>query len=268
MNRIDARFKKLAEQAQAAFIPFFTAGDPDSDTTVRILRGAEDAGADMIELGFPFSDPIADGPTIQASYTRVLERGQRLADVFDIVRTARDTCELPIVGMVSYSIVFRVGFDEFIDRALEAGLDGATIPDLPVEEAEGYFARAHRRDFRLVCFVTPATTPERCAMVVKHAQGFIYYISVRGITGERTTLPADLVDHIRELKSLTSVPVAVGFGVSTPEQARDVAHAADGVIVGSAIVKRMKDAADGGRDAAQAALDFIRRMASAARSAT
>jgi tryptophan synthase alpha chain len=265
MNRIDARFAQLHAAGRAAFIPFFTAGDPDGDTTVRLLRQVEGAGADLVELGFPFSDPIADGPTIQASYTRVLQRGQKLEDVFNMVRTARDLCTLPIVAMVSYSIVFRVGFEQFVDRAIACGMDGATIPDLPVEEAEQLFALAGERDFRLICFVTPATTPDRCAMVVQHALGFIYYISVRGITGERVALPADLVGHLEQLKSLTDVPVAVGFGISTPEQARHVAQAADGVIVGSAIVKRMAEAAQRGEDAAASALDFIRSMAAAAR---
>jgi len=267
MNRIDARFQQLRAEGKAAFIPFFTAGDPDPETTLRLFAGLEDAGADVVELGVPFSDPIADGPTIQASYTRVLERGRKLADVFAMVRRARDVCPLPVVGMVSYSIVYKMGFEVFLDRALECGMDGATIPDLPIEEAEGLFPLARERDFRLICFVTPATTAARCAMVVEQAQGFIYYISVRGITGERTELPDDLVSHIAQLKSLTEVPIAVGFGISTPEQAAHVAQAADGVIVGSAIVKRMAEASSGGRDAAEAALSFIRQVSDAAKSA-
>jgi len=264
MNRIEARFRDLSAAGRAAFIPFFTAGDPDPEATLRLLRGAEEAGADLIELGFPFSDPIADGPTIQASYTRALARGQKVADVFELVRRARRSCRLPIVAMVSYSIVFRIGFDAFLEQAVEAGLDGATVPDLPVEEAEGLFARAAGRGFRLICFVTPATTPARRALVARHATGFIYYISVRGITGERSALPADLVENIRQLKALTPVPVAVGFGVSSPEQARAVGAVADGVIVGSAIVKRMAAATEAGRDPADAALEFIATMARAA----
>jgi tryptophan synthase alpha chain len=265
MNRIDARLRQLAEKGQAAFIPFFTAGDPDRETTLRLLREAEGAGADLVELGFPFSDPIADGPVIQASYTRALSRGQRLADVFEMVTSARDRCRLPIVGMVSYSIVFRIGFEEFVRRAVASGLDGATIPDLPIEESERYFPLAESLGFRLVCFITPATTGPRRAAIVRHAGGFIYYISVRGITGERATLPPDLVDNIRQLKAMTQVPVAVGFGVSTPDQVRRVAQVADGVIVGSAIVKLMAEAAGRGADAADAALAFIRSMAAASK---
>jgi tryptophan synthase alpha chain len=267
MNRIDAQFARLKDLGQAAFIPFLTAGDPDLDGTCRVLHGAEQAGASLIELGFPFSDPVADGPTIQASYTRVLERGQRAAQVFDLVAAARQECALPIVAMISYSIVFRMGFEAFLDRALACGIDGATVPDLPVDEAELLYGLAQARDFRLVCFATPATTPERRRMVADHARGFIYYISVRGITGARSELPPDLVDHIAELKESTSVPVAVGFGISEPDQARAVARVADGVIVGSAIVKRMAAAAERGEDAAEAALGYIRTMSAATRDA-
>lgn len=263
MNRIDARFQQLRKSRQAAFIPFFTAGDPDLETSLRLMRGVEGAGADLIELGFAFSDPIADGPTIQDSYHRVLQTGQRVADVFGLIREARQVCALPIVAMVSYSIVFKLGLRGFLDRALDSGLDGATIPDLPVDEATELFGLADEHDFRLICFVTPATTGSRRAMVAKHAHGFIYYISVRGITGERSALPADLVENIQELRALTTVPVAVGFGVSSARQAAVLAETADGVIVGSAIVTRMAGAAQKCEDPAQAALAFIRELAAA-----
>jgi tryptophan synthase alpha chain len=270
MNRIDKRFDMLREPGRAAFIPFLTAGDPDLDTTLRVLEGAEQAGADLIELGFPFSDPIADGPTIQASYTRVLERGQHVSDVFQLVEKARrNGCELPIVAMVSYSLVYRMGFERFLERALEAGIDGATVPDLPVEEAERFFPMAQEKGFHLVCFVTPATRESRRKMVARHAAGFIYYISVCGITGERTALPSDLQDNLSELRTITDTPIAVGFGISAPDQGRAVAEIADGVIVGSAIVKRMHAAATGDTadDPADAALEFIGQMADAVQSA-
>ncbi len=263
MNRIDARFRALGEADQTAFIPFFTAGDPSLETTGRLLHEAEGAGADLIELGFPYSDPIADGPTIQDSYHRALERDVRVDQVFDVVAGARSTCTLPIVAMISYSLVFRMGMETFLDRASRAGLDGATIPDLPVEEALKFLDAADERDFRLICFVTPATARERRQMVVRSARGFIYYIAVRGITGERSGLPEDLVENIRSLKELTSVPVAVGFGISRPVHARAVARQADGVIVGSAIVRRMAAAAENEEDPVKAARDFIREMAAA-----
>lgn len=263
MNRIDAMFASKKARGQAAFIPFITAGDPDLGTTKRMLTGAEEAGASLIELGFPFSDPIADGPTIQASYARVLERGQRISDVFDLVAEARAECSLPIVAMISYTLVFRMGFDRFVDRSLASGIDGATIADLPIEEAGDLIERASERGFYLVSFVTPATPGSRRDVVLRRAHGFIYYISVRGITGAREELPADLVENIRDLKNRTSVPVAVGFGISTPEQAAAVARVADGVITGSAIMRRIAEADQKGQDTAEAALRFIRRMAHA-----
>ncbi|NLW51614.1 MAG: tryptophan synthase subunit alpha [Candidatus Brocadiaceae bacterium] len=263
MNRIDARFESLRTAARKAFIPFLTAGDPDPDATVRLLEGAEAAGADLIELGFPYSDPIADGPTIQDSYHRVLQGGQDVAAVFEMVRRARHACRLPIVAMASYSLVFRMGFERFVDRCLQAGIDGATVPDLPVDEADTLFPAARERGFRLICFTAPSTVGHRRAMVARHAAGFIYYIAVRGTTGTRDTLPPDLFRNLAELKALTPVPVAVGFGISTPEQAREVSAAADGVIVGSAIVRLIAQAHARGDDPAAAALDLIARMASA-----
>lgn len=265
MNRIDATFDKLRADGQAAFIPFVTAGDPDLDTTARIIPAAERSGADIIELGFPFSDPVADGPVIQASYTRALAEGQRTEDIFRMVESLRSDCEIPIVAMISYSLVFRMGFDAFMGRARRAGIDGATIPDLPIEETEAFHEAAGRREFRLICFITPATTERRCSIILRHAAGFIYYISVRGITGERASMPAYLARNIREVKSRTDVPIAVGFGISKPEHARAVAEVADGVIVGSALVKRMHQAAERGGDPVKVAGDFIVQMSRAAK---
>ncbi len=267
MNRIDRAFQRLRAEGRAAFIPFLTAGDPDLTSTARIIVAAERAGADVVELGFPFSDPVADGPTIQSSYTRVLEGGQRSEDVFRLVESVRLESEIPIVAMISYSLVFRMGFERFLERACEAGIDGATIPDLPVEEMGQMHPAARQRGFHLICFVTPATTEQRRSMIVRVARGFIYYISVRGITGERDSLPKDLVENIESLKSLTEVPVAVGFGISTPAHAQAVARVADGAIVGSAIVKRIHEASERGGDPVKAAAEFIGNMARAAKGA-
>ena len=267
MNRIDQKFAELRAARQAAFIPFLTGGDPDLDATRRIILEAEKVGADVIELGFPFSDPVADGPVIQASYTRALGRGQRSEEVLGLVASARRDSEIPIVAMISYSLVYRMGFERFLERGAEAGLDGATIPDLPIEESERYQALCSERDFRLVSFVTPSTTGARLQMAVGWARGFIYYIAVRGITGEREALPEDLVEKIGHIRSLTQTPVAVGFGVSKPAQARAVAEVADGVIVGSAIVRRIEEAVEHGGDAVKVAVDFIGEMARAAKGA-
>ena len=253
MNRIDQAFQRARAEQRAAFIPFVTAGDPDLETTRRIILAAQQAGADVIELGFPFSDPIADGPTIQASYTRVLERGQRSEEVFRMVEALRAESEIPVVAMISYSLVFRMGFDRFLERACAAGLDGATIPDLPLEEMRQFQDAAEQRGLHLVTFVTPATTGERRELAASLARGFIYYIAVRGITGERDSMPEDLAQNLQELKALTDVPVAVGFGISRAEHARAVARVADGVIVGSAIVKRIHAAFEEDGDPARAA---------------
>ena len=265
MNRIDRKFCELREQGVPAFIPFFTAGDPDLETTEKLIVSAERAGADLIELGFPYSDPIADGPTIQASYTRALDRGQRTEDVFRLVSSLREKSEIPVVAMISYSLVFRMSFEQFMEEALKAGIDGATIPDLPVEESEDYQSVAAERDFHVVNFVTPETTDERRDAVVRLASGFIYYIAVRGITGARASLPDDLVENIDRLKARTDVPVAVGFGISQPEHARSVGRVADGVIVGSAILKRINRASEEGQDPVEAASAFVEEMARAAK---
>jgi len=267
MNAIDRRFETLAKEKKAAFIPFFTAGDPSLDDTRRLILASEKAGADLIELGFPFSDPVADGATIQASYTRVLQRTQRNSDVYGMVKDLRKESDIPIIAMISYSLVFKQGAEGFIRNALEAGINGATIPDLPIEEAGELLEAANAAGFHFICFATPLTTPQRRLTIAEHAGGFIYYISVAGITGARSDLPPDLVQHINELKGLTSVPIAVGFGVSTPEHAQAVAAHAEGVIVGSAIVRRVAEATDKGLDVVKEVIPFISKLAEATKAA-
>jgi len=264
-NRIDTTFERLHTEGVAGFIPFLTAGDPSLEVTERVILAAEQAGADLIELGFPFSDPVADGPTIQASYTRVLGRGQHTEEVFRLVEALRKRSEIPIVAMVSYSLVFKMGFPRFLERACAAGLDGATIPDLPIEEMQAFCPLCEEYGFHLICFVTPATTKRRRAMAISLAKGFIYYISIRGITGERAGVPPDLAEHLQQLKAMTDVPVAVGFGISSPAHARAVAELADGVIVGSAIVNRIHEAHETGQDPVEAVGGFIAEMSQAAK---
>ncbi|HHT9119603.1 MAG TPA: tryptophan synthase subunit alpha [Candidatus Hypogeohydataceae bacterium YC41] len=240
MNRIDQKFQELRRRREPAFIPFITAGDPDLETTRGLILELERCGADIIELGIPFSDPIADGPVIQSSYYRALSRGLRVSQVFECVKGLRRETEIPIVAMVSYSLVFKGTPENFIARAQEAGFDGATIPDLPIEESEVVLRSATEKDFRIVCFVAPTTTPERMSRIVQCTQGFLYYISVVGITGVRDALPPDMRENIQMLKGMTDKPIALGFGVSTPEQARAVGQVADGVIVGSAIIRELE----------------------------
>ncbi len=260
MNRIDAKFADLRGRRQKAFIPFLTAGDPDADTTVRILENADAAGADLIELGFPFSDPVADGPTIQASYTRALASGQNNEDVFRIVRTLRRSSDIPVVAMISYSLVFKMGFESFVERAIEAGLDGATIPDLPAEEMQKFVPYSSEREFNLISFITPATAIGRRKQLLSLARGFVYYIAVRGITGERKSMPEDLRDNLLRLKKETDLPVAVGFGISSPAQAQSAAALADAVIVGSAIVRTINETHSGRGDPVKAALKLMKEL--------
>ena len=236
-NRIDAKFADLRAKGKKAFIPYVTAGDPDADTTVEIALALEKSGADLIELGVPYSDPLADGPVIQDAFTRVLSRGWRVADTFAVARRIRERSEVPLVTMVSYSLVYRYGPERYVREAQAAGIDGAIVPDLGVAEGGGFLAEAARRDFKTVLLVAPTTEPEREREIVERSTGFVYCISVVGITGEREGLPPELKNHVARLKRLTARPVCVGFGVSRPEHVRSVAAIADGVIVGSAIVR-------------------------------
>jgi tryptophan synthase alpha chain len=244
MNPIDDLFRRLRSEGRKAFMPFVTAGDPDLAFTRELLPAVADAGASLIEIGFPFSDPIADGPVVQASYTRALDRGLKLADVFAALKdvTARPGWRTPLVAMASYTLLFKKGPAAFIEAAQAAGLSGAIVPDLPVEEADDLAKLATDRDFKLVLLVTPTTSPERAERIVKACGGFVYVVSVVGITGERDRLPAQLRAMIARLRDLTDLPLCVGFGVSRPEHVRELKDLADGVIVGSALVKRLEAA--------------------------
>ncbi len=263
MNRINKKFAELKKRGERAFIPFLTAGDPDIETTVDIIESADEAGADIIELGFPFSDPVADGPTIQASYSKVLGKGQKNEDVFRMVEKIRQKSSIPIVAMISYSLVFKMGFENFINRAVSSGIDGATIPDLPAEEAEKFVPDCDRHNFSLISFTTPGTSFRRREKLLSMGRGFVYYIAVRGITGQRASMPEDLNDNIEQIKKQTALPVSVGFGISNPTQAQAVAEVADGVIVGSAIMSRITDSVKNGKNPVNETLSFISELSGA-----
>ena len=265
MNRIVAKFDDLKSRNESAFIPFLCAGDPDIAATEALIEEFDRRGADVIELGFPFSDPVADGAVIQAAYTRALDKGLKVDHVLDMVRRLRSRCDLPIVAMVSYSIVFRRGAARFIEEAAAAGIDGATIPDLLIEEADEVFEAAQAHDFCNVTFATPLTTPERKRLAAERSRGFIYYISVAGITGARDSVAADMAPNVAELKAMTDTPVAVGFGVSTPDQALQVGEVADGVIVGSAIVKQIAACIENGEDPTPRVGAFVADLAAGAK---
>jgi len=226
-------------------MPFITAGDPNIDTTLAVIRQLGASGVDLIEVGFPYSDPIADGPVIQASYTRALNKGLHVNDIFDGVASL-PTDELPpLVAMVSYALLFRRGVAAFVDRAVEAGFAGFIIPDLPAEEAEetGELVRARGAD--LVQLVSPLTPQDRAKKILSAASGFVYCISVAGTTGVREQLPEELHEQLRWLRTQTDVPLAVGFGISGPDQVEPLRDVADGVIIGSAIVRQFEKLSDG-----------------------
>ena len=241
MNRIDACFESLRREGRTAFIPFLTAGDPDARATVALVETCARAGASIVELGFPYSDPIADGPTIQNSYTRTLGARFRLDDVFAMMRSVRGQSDVPLAAMVSYSLIYRRGLDRFVREAAESGLDGLIVPDLPVEEAGPLARRCAEARLGSIHLIAPTTTPERRRLIARAATGFIYCVSVVGTTGARDALPPELVSYLGDLRQLTDKPLAVGFGVSRPEQAAALALHADGVIVGSAIVRLIEE---------------------------
>jgi tryptophan synthase alpha chain len=243
VNRIDAAFKRLRETGRKAFMPFLSAGDPTLDATAAILKELEARGAaDLVELGLPYSDPVADGPTIQASYTRALEAGVTPGAVLDRVAGLRaEGFNLPLCLMTSYSLVYRPGVEAFVNRAAEAGIDGLIVPDLPVDEAGPLGELLAARDLSHALLVAPTTPDERLKRILAHVTGFVYCVSVAGITGERDALPEHLAGYVRRVRKASAAPVCVGFGISRPEHVAAVAKLADGAIVGSAVVHTIAD---------------------------
>jgi len=236
-NRLDATFQTLATRNEKALIAYVMAGDPSLLETYRIVLALAAAGADIVELGVPFSDPVADGPIIQQAAERALKQGTSLADILVMVATIRrDGVALPIVLMTYCNPVYAFGVERFFQEAEQAGVDGVIVPDLPLEEAKGFCPPRSRRSLPLIFLVAPTTPPDRMAAIVAASSGFIYYVSLTGITGASLTNRAAVTTRIRELKSMTTLPVAAGFGIATPDDAQAVAQAADGIIVGSALV--------------------------------
>jgi tryptophan synthase alpha chain len=243
MSTIDQVFERLRRDGRKALMPFVTAGDPALDFTADVLREMVGRGCSLCELGIPYSDPVADGSVIQASYTRVLDRGLKLASIFEMLARVTPKLTAPVVTMVSYAIVFRTGLEAYIARAKAAGVAGLIVPDLPVEEAGPLAAACRREDVSLIQLITPTTPRDRALRIAANTTGFIYYVSVTGITGERTALPPDIVENVAWLRSQTPLPICIGFGISRPEHVRMLSPVADGLIVGSAIVRRVSEAA-------------------------
>jgi tryptophan synthase alpha chain len=239
MSAIDDLFQRLRADGRKALMPFVTAGDPDLAFTKAILQELVAAGCDMCELGIPYSDPIADGPVVQSSFTRALQKGLKLDQVLQCAAEVLPHLPMPVVTMVSYSIILRQGLAQYVTRAKQAGFAGAIVPDLPVEEAAPLADVCRQQDFSLIQLVTPTTPRDRALRIVASSTGFLYYVSVTGITGERTELPPELVDNVAQLRNETDLPICIGFGISQPEHVRLLAPVADGLIVGSAIVRRI-----------------------------
>jgi len=244
MSAIDTLFRELRAAGRKAFMPFVTAGDPDLDFTAAVLTELAARGATLFEVGVPYSDPIADGPVIQASYTRALNQGIRLAGILDMLRDIAPELPAPIVSMVSYSIVYRHGLARYVADAKAAGVAGAIVPDMLVEESNELAAICRREDFSLIQLVTPTTPRDRAIRIAEMSTGFLYYVSVTGITGERAQLPPELIDDVGWLRERTELPICIGFGISRPEHVELLAPVADGLIVGSAIVRRIAQASD------------------------
>ena len=236
---LSSTFQTLRAAKRIGLLPFVPAGYPNLETTAATIVEMERAGASAIEVGFPFSDPIADGPVIQEAFNEAMARGVRVSDIFRAVRDVRPHVALPLVAMISFSIVFRYETGRFLSDARAAGFDGLIIPDLPPPEAGPVCDATRAAGLDTVMLVAPTTTPARRAAIVKLCSGFVYYLSVSGTTGERNELPPDLIENVNQIRALGTCPVCVGFGVSRPEHVRMLKGVADGAIVGSALVRRM-----------------------------
>jgi len=272
-TRITRRFAALKEEGRSGLVTFVTAGDPDYETAAEILNGLADAGADLIELGMPFSDPMADGPAIQVSSQRSLRGGQNMKKTLQMVRDyrTRDN-DTPIILMGYYNPIYIYGVDAFLRDAVEAGVDGLIMVDLPPEEEVELCLPALKAGINFIYLTAPTTTDARLPRVLENASGFIYYVSITGITGTRSANSVDIQPAVDRIRAQTELPIAVGFGITTPDQAADIAGIADAAVVGSALVKVIADNLDEDGRAkpglAAKAHDFVRSLADGVRSAT
>ncbi len=242
MLSVSSCFQSLRDRGQCALIPFITAGDPDLATTAIALKTLDAAGADLIELGVPYSDPLADGPVIQAAATRALAQGVKLNDVIQMVAAVSPEIKAPIVLFTYYNPILNQGIRPFLSNIAAAGVKGLVVPDLPLEEAEELLIPAAEIGIEVILLVAPTSSPERIAAIAAKSQGFIYLVSVTGVTGVRTGLDARVGDILASIRRVTDKPIAIGFGIAAPEHAQQVrAWGADGVIVGSAMVKRLAE---------------------------
>ncbi|MEM9911825.1 MAG: tryptophan synthase subunit alpha [Pseudomonadota bacterium] len=263
MSRIDAKFEELRAEGRKAFVSYIMAGDPDYETSLEVVRGLPNAGVDIIELGLPFTDPMADGPTIQLAGQRALEAGMTLNRTLQMAREFRVSDDTtPIVLMGYYNPIFHHGVDQFLEDAKAAGVDGLIVVDLPPEEDEELCIPAQQAGLNFIRLATPTTDDKRLPKVLTNTSGFVYYVSITGITGAAAAQSADVAPEVARIKAATDLPVVVGFGIRTPETSRDIASVADGAVVGSAIVAKLAE----GETPVQV-LDFVKGLSQGAHSA-
>lgn len=242
MTSVSDCFKALRERGECALIPFITAGDPDLSTTAEALRILDRSGADLIELGVPYSDPLADGSVIQAAATRALQKGVKLEDVLEVVREVKNDIKAPIVLFTYYNPIFYRGIESFLKQIAAAGVKGLVVPDLPLEEAQSLLEPATRIGIEVTLLVAPTSPSERIEAIARQSQGFIYLVSVTGVTGMRSQVANRVEDLLSSLRAVTQQPIGVGFGISEPQHAIQMKQwGADAVIVGSAFVKRLAE---------------------------
>ncbi len=244
MGRIHQTFKELAKRGDKALISYIMAGDPSLAQTRKLILQLEEAGSDLIELGVPFSDPVADGPTIQRAAVRALKKGVTLRKVIDLVAEVRDKVRAPIILMTYFNPIVKMGEETFAREAARAGVDGVIVPDLIPDEGAAFLQTARSAALDPICLLAPTSTPDRVKKVARASRGFIYYVSITGITGSGLRVDSDIAERIRSISSSYGKPVCVGFGVSRPEEARKMAEISDGVIVGSAIVRMVEERKD------------------------
>lgn len=252
---------KSAFEDGKAFIPFITCGDPDLETTAAAVRAAAENGADLIELGIPFSDPTAEGPVIQGANLRALKGGVTTDKIFGLVRDLRSDVKVPMVFMTYANVVFSYGAERFISLCRDAGIDGLILPDLPFEEKDEFQSVCHQNEVDLISLIAP-TSENRIAMIAREAEGFLYIVSSLGVTGARSEIKTDLASIVEVVRQNTDIPCAIGFGISTPEQARKMADLSDGAIVGSAIIKIIEKY---GKEAPKYVGEYVRSMKEAVR---
>jgi len=265
MTRISQTFSALRARGEVALIPFITAGDPDIETTFALVQEMVRQGSDIIELGVPFSDPMADGPTLQRAAERAVRNGTSLSHILGLVSRLRQSLSVPILLMGYYNPIFRYGGERFAQDARRAGVDGVLCVDLPPEEADELKRATDLHDLDMIFLLAPTSSLARAQVVLTRARGFIYYVAVTGVTGARTTLPTDLGDMVRRIRAISPVPVGVGFGISSPEQAAQVAGVADAAIVGSAISQIIEQSL-GQADMVERVGAFVAQLKSALRS--